>query len=502
MSRELLDELKQSSRLPTPPGTALEILRLSHDDTAEISELADTIAADPALSLRILRYANSALLGAAREVTSVRDAVLRLGIRAVRLMALSFSLVSDRDPRACPGFDYSLFWSHAIATGVAARHLAKRQDLDAEEAFAAGLLARIGKLILAVGLPGKYGPILVEHGGTLGPTDAAETARLGCDYREIGAELMLDWDLPQRLAELVRHNHDPRRLPSDDLRRLAVCVGFADKLAVLLVTSPASGLAKAATQALLDSESFTETRIAQTLDAVRADFTEMTAVLALGQPSSRSVADIQAEAGEVLSELSLAAQLKTHAVERQNQVLRKKAWSDGLTGVPNRAAFETQLKRLWEQAAEKRRPIALILIDVDHFKAFNDAHGHPTGDAVLKTVAARIVKQVRGVDFPARFGGEEFAVILPNADRLTAAQISVKIRKAVEAAAVEFEGRQHGVTVSVGTAIFPHGRLPFTPEKLIEEADKQLYASKAKGRNCCSMRQFPAPRPAPAPAAP
>ena len=94
MPESLLHKIKRTTRLPSPPGTALQILELCQREDVAISELADTLAADPALSLRLLKYANSPLVGVSKEVTSVRDAVVLLGIRSVRLMALSFSLVS------------------------------------------------------------------------------------------------------------------------------------------------------------------------------------------------------------------------------------------------------------------------------------------------------------------------------------------------------------------------------------------------------------------------
>jgi len=149
MVEDLLEELKQSMRLPSPP------------DDVSIADLSDTIAADPALSVRLLKYANSSLLGASSEIGSVRDAVLRLGIRSVRLMSLSFSLVANNDARACQGFDFAQFWTFSLGCGVSSRYLANRnKGVPPEEAFAAGLLANIGKMVLAVGMPEKYTQIL------------------------------------------------------------------------------------------------------------------------------------------------------------------------------------------------------------------------------------------------------------------------------------------------------------------------------------------------------
>ncbi len=103
MTGSLISKLKSGSRLPSPPGAALRLLQLCQDDDVSIADLADTLAADPALSLRLLRYANSAIVGTGKRITSIREAVLLLGIRAVRITALSFSLVNLNDSRACRG---------------------------------------------------------------------------------------------------------------------------------------------------------------------------------------------------------------------------------------------------------------------------------------------------------------------------------------------------------------------------------------------------------------
>jgi diguanylate cyclase (GGDEF)-like protein len=136
------------------------------------------------------------------------------------------------------------------------------------------------------------------------------------------------------------------------------------------------------------------------------------------------------------------------------------------------------------------------MLDVDHFKRFNDMYGHRTGDEVLQSVGKCLPEAVRNSDFAARYGGEEFAVILSNVDRITAARICVKIRRAIETMNVEFEGQHHRVTVSVGAALIPAAGHPFSAKLLLETADRLLYLSKQKGRNCCSMHQLrTAPQP-------
>lgn len=492
MSETLLARLKRIARLPTPPGTALEILRLCQQDDISISQLSDTLAADPALSLRLLKYANSAMFGVSKQITSVRDAVLMLGVRSVRLMALSFSLLSQDDERACKGFDFTLFWSHSLALAVSARHLAKNDHgLSPEESFATGLLSQLGKLVFAVGLPEEYPAVLAASGGTLGATAEKEKAQFGANYYELGADLIEEWGIPKRLASTIRHQRSPESLSDEPvLEQFARLIATAADMADVVCANGTPESLDALKQKIVASGLMDAPQYDQNLGEIRGEFAELAKTLNLRSDFTPDVKRIQAEAGEVLGELSLATQLKSEEVEKENKGLQEKAWTDGLTGIANRAAFDKHLTKLWEDALRAGRPMALILLDVDHFKKFNDSYGHRTGDEVLRAVASCLPRSVRQVDFVARYGGEEFAVILPRVDRLILAQICVKIRKAIEMNEVTFEDKTHKVTVSLGATLLTKVCKPYTPQQLLESSDKQLYAAKGKGRNCCSMRQI------------
>ncbi|HOA74860.1 MAG TPA: GGDEF domain-containing protein [Phycisphaerae bacterium] len=488
----LLEQLKKASRLPSPPGAALQILRLAQQEDVSLAEVAETLSSDPALSVRILKYANSALVGVAREITTVREAVVLLGMRTVRMMALSFSLVSVKDRRACPGFDYPRFWAHCLAHAVAARHLARKgRQVSPEEAFAAGLLASIGKLVFAVAMPAEYSEIIRQAGGFLADTAGLEQQRFGMNHQRAGAELLRDWGIPARLCAAVRYQSNLKDASlSADVLELATVVSEARPYIDIICAPPVQTPQGEGTEEAGPPRP--GGHLEELIEAMRREFRELADLLLLDKTAELDVDQIQAEAGEVLSELSLAAQLRSDAVEREKQDLQERVRRDPLTGIANRGAFDRELDRMWQELARAHRSIGLILLDIDYFKRFNDRFGHRTGDAVLREVACCLPKCCRSVDFAARYGGEEFAILLPNADRLIAANVSVGIRRAVEALQIQFEGQSHRVTVSLGTAVLPRAGLPYTPQMLIDAADQQLYRSKGKGRNCCSMIQLPA----------
>ena len=494
--KELINQLKRSARLPSQPGTALQILEICQsDDVSDVSilKLSEALAADPALSVRLLKYANSSLLGASHEITTVKDAVVRLGIQTVRLMALSFSLVSTSDTRACRNFDFGRFWSHSLACAVAARHLAEQSRVySREEAFAAGLLSHIGKMVLAIGVPDKYEEVLDRMGGIKGDTRWLEQLVFGSPHESIGATLLEEWGIPPRLVDAVRYYRSPEEVLDDaELRGYAEMIGHACDLAGLIGCELSEPEQAERRQLLLASPFFdVDEQIDEVTRGVEETLAELVTALQLEDPAAVDVQEIRAEAGEVLGELSLAAQLKTEAIEQENSGLQQQAFTDGLTSIANRAAFDDQLNKMWADALAKRQSIGLVMIDVDHFKNFNDKYGHQTGDVVLQSVAQCIPRAVRSVDFVARYGGEEFVVVMPNVDRLTEAQICVKIRTTIEANVVEREGQRLHVTASLGAAILPVVGPPLSPRSLLDLADRQLYVSKSKGRNCCSMKEL------------
>ncbi len=157
------------------------------------------------------------------------------------------------------------------------------------------------------------------------------------------------------------------------------------------------------------------------------------------------------------------------------------AFDDGLTGVGNRRRFDRDLERLVGIDSDRGLPVALAMVDVDHFKQFNDAHGHQTGDAVLRHVAAVISATVRSGDLVYRYGGEEFAVLLPGADLDDAVEVVERVRAAIAASPLPGVSPETvpPVTVSVGVSVTP----PADGAAMVRAADGALYAAKSGGRN-------------------
>lgn len=169
-----------------------------------------------------------------------------------------------------------------------------------------------------------------------------------------------------------------------------------------------------------------------------------------------------------------------------NAQLTQLARYDGLTGLANRRYFDEQLVREFAQALRTRRPLALVMVDVDHFKLYNDTYGHPEGDKCLQAVAGAIASAMRRPhDFVARYGGEEFVVLLSETDAAGAAVVAEAIRAAVSLLHVSFAESVVGyLSISAGVAAHSHPRPRASPIELLNASDRSLYQAKRDGRNC------------------
>jgi two-component system cell cycle response regulator len=159
------------------------------------------------------------------------------------------------------------------------------------------------------------------------------------------------------------------------------------------------------------------------------------------------------------------------------------AITDALTGLFNRRYMETHLATLVEQAAARGKPIAVLVVDIDYFKAVNDAHGHDAGDDVLREFALRIRKAIRNIDLACRYGGEEFVIVMPETDMAVATMVAERLRRCIasEPFAIQQGARELPVTISIGIAAI--GAADDNAAAILKRADTALYRAKRDGRN-------------------
>jgi diguanylate cyclase (GGDEF)-like protein len=172
-------------------------------------------------------------------------------------------------------------------------------------------------------------------------------------------------------------------------------------------------------------------------------------------------------------------------LQRARDEARQRASIDALTGVANRGHFLDMTARAIATARRYHRDLSLLMLDVDRFKVINDTYGHAAGDATLATLTGLCQKGLREGDLLGRLGGDEFAVLLPETPAPVAAQVAGRLRDALSASGVDWEGRRLTFEISVGVASLAGSD---TVDELLARADEALYEAKRQGRNCVVLR--------------
>ena len=180
------------------------------------------------------------------------------------------------------------------------------------------------------------------------------------------------------------------------------------------------------------------------------------------------------------------ARVENHLKLKSYQdLLKKQSTLDGLTGLPNRRAFDELLAQEWRRGARLGSPLSLIILDIDHFKQYNDFYGHLAGDECLRQVAKQLAKVGRAIDFVGRYGGEEFVCVLPHTDAQGAERVAERLQNSVNEINIphEHSSAAKHITISLGvSSVTPDNSV--APETLLAKADELLYEAKDGGRNC------------------
>jgi len=487
MNKVTFPSLKATNRLPSPPAVAMRVLQLVASDDTTLDELAHVISADPALTAKILKYLHSPLIGLGFHGTTLAEAVSRIGTRGAQLLALSFSLISQKHHQSCPSFNFNKFWSTSLARAVAAKRLAAgNREWHPEEAFIAGLIFRIGQLVLATALPKDYEPVLREAAGDHVVLLERERSTLGMDHLEVGYQLLLDWKLPQTVwgaMEPFLSGHASGEQP--DVNPATALLRLADELASFMVRDKHEQalrldalIARAEELAGLDHAEFRPL-----LEQISQDWNTYGDLFSITTAKLPDLDALELEAEEHRDTLRLAAELEVMSLRNENQQLSHLANRDRLTGVLNRGAFDDALAAGVSAAAREHSSVALLMIDLDRFKSINDDHGHPVGDEVLRHTTRLFHTCIKPPAEVFRYGGDEFVVLIPAADEVKVETVVTAIRREIGNHPYQIGTKNIATTVSIGVAWACWPDQAMTPAALVRAADQQLYEAKQAGRN-------------------
>lgn len=495
MNVQLETRLKYCTNLPSLPGIALRIIGLSQEGEVDLGNLSTLISQDPALTVKILRIANSPLYARRRKCNNLRQAVALLGLRATQSLALSFSLRASYSVQG-NGMDYTLYWRRSVLAAIGGRTLAiKLGSAVVEEHFLAALLQDIGMLALDKAIPEVYSNIAAVQHDHL-QLQAVERRQLDTDHAEVGAWLLRSWNMPMQYQSAVACSHDPSLGGSDSIdrdfiRNVAVTGHLAD---IWLHDDREQAMTRAAQSALeclgMDGDAFLAI-----VAEIANELPEMETLFEVDLVDERQIQNIQEQARELLLIHNLQAlqqavdiQHEMNSLQSQARTLEEENRRDSLTGLYNRAHLGQVLTEEFAQATNHNWPLSVAFIDLDHFKSINDTHGHQAGDRVLLQVAHTMMEIARDKDVIARYGGEEFVLVLAGCNTANALRVCERIVRAVAGKLHDLgNGQEIAVTVSIGIATH-HEIADFEcPEDLLRSADRALYSAKIRGRNCVAI---------------
>ncbi|HEX4520137.1 MAG TPA: GGDEF domain-containing protein [Gaiellaceae bacterium] len=506
-----ISDLSLSGSLPSLPTVALDVLRICQDSASDIGDLAEGLSRDPILASRVLQMANSAYYNRGTEVTSLNRAAVMLGLRALKVLALGFTLANELPSQGeSGGFDLQLFWHRSLVNAVAGRSIATAiRSTKTEEAFLCGLLSQIGKLALAKAAPERYA-VAVETGGAW-PSEETEREVIGHTSSEVGELLLAQWHVPLSIVHGATYAYREDDIPDDAPREsrdlagiTALAVATGD---ILFSPHAAAGLKRLHEEAERAFGLHKET-VAGILDGLHEGVLESAEAFAVQLPPGHSYQQILDEAHAQLLSVSLNTVIDLEQTASalaelagENEVLQARALTDNLTELANRAALEDALSReVYRRMRSEHEDDALgvLMVDIDKFKSVNDRYGHADGDEILRHVARTMQGVTRRADLLARYGGEEFCVVMARTSHAGLTAAAERLRRAVEGhPAVLGSGEEVRLTISVGAAASAEIDDPTGGKQLLEVADAALYRAKANGRNRVEI----APRPAPATAA-
>ena len=496
----LNDFFKDDIRIPSPPSIAVRIIEAVKKDEVNIDELARIISSDPALAAKILMVANSSLYATPRKIDSIQRALTILGTNTLKNIALSFVIAKQFRGISEGGFDFELFWKRALTAAVSADILSPVISDNNEDIFVTALLQDIGIVVMYLCRTEDYLKVLDEKSASSLAIEDAERMIFGFDHQELGSEVLKHWGIPETIYGPIRYHHCYKEIPQN-FQITSCLLLLSDRISSVYHGTRSAEKIQDIKKIICGDYGTKEEDLDFMIDSVASKSVEILSFFEIESGTIKPFSQILQEANEELGKLNLSYEQLTvelkqakekaekfaQQLKKANRQLREMAFRDGLTGLYNHRYFQDLMNHELSRARRYKKPLSLIMLDLDHFKKINDEYGHPVGDIVLKEVSRAIQNTIRDCDIAARYGGEEFVVVLPETELKGAAVVAERLRKTVELLKITANDLCINATISVGLACNLESQGIKEKSEIISEADSALYNSKNTGRNKISI---------------
>lgn len=482
--------------LPSPPGIVVRILEAVQDEDSCFAELGKIISADPALVVKLLKVANSSMYGFGGRIKNIENALAILGINSLKNIALSFVIVRQMQGDSNSYFDFQYFWKRSVTAAVAAKMLAPLIHCDSDDSFVSGLLQDLGVLVFFHHCNETYMEVLAMKNRSGAPGPAIERQLLGLCHAELGGALLKEWGLPEGIYLPVFYHHRQDRVPQ--CYRVAVdLLTLADRISAIYHGSQSSidvaevvktltgqyGLCEQEIKELIDNVASRSNEVMDFFDIPGCDIRPLSEML---QEANQELGKLNCSYEQLVMDLKQAKEQSSKYVSKlidANKKYRELAYRDELTGLYNNRYFQEGMDKELERTRRYDHALSLLFFDIDNFKEINDSFGHLAGDVVLRRVANQILQIMRGSDIVVRYGGDEFAVIMPETGREGVDVFAERIRLGIEEMIIPVDQAQLQVTISVGGATYTGENSQIDKMAMLGAADKAIYQAKRAGRN-------------------
>jgi diguanylate cyclase (GGDEF)-like protein len=370
-------------------------------------------------------------------------------------------------------------------------------DSRKEDLFLPGLLQDIGMLALDKAMPDMYAGIINEqHQHKV--IQQTERDLIGVDHALVGAWLLDKWNLPKRIIDLVSISHNEERYEDvGDATPAENCIEVSNVIADCICSDEGKKEYQYAADVCEKILGMDKNAFLHNLECITQEITETAEIFELDVGDASLINCIAEQAKELLllrtmETLKTAEELHHEAenLELKAKVLEDSVKLDALTNVYNRGYLESTLENEFHSSTVKKRPLTLIMVDLDDFKNLNDSHGHSCGDKAL-IFAVEILRQcIRDTDSVCRYGGEEFVILLPNTNGIGSKSLANRIVKQFNSNNFIYKDNTSiSITASLGVATHGEDIMFDNWEHLLNVADYCMYASKAAGKNKYTIYQ-------------